>query len=95
MEYDIFEEMGFDPKFFDLPKNLYQFAIGEMAVKYLETLHPDSIIPLAESKVIELLAEIKAILEDNTLEDPECFCRISAIIAAFETRGVPIKRHDW
>ena len=40
-------------------------------------------------------SEIKAILDDDTLEDPECFHRIDAMVGAFGAKGLYTPRHDW
>ena len=42
------------------------------------------------------LLKIKAILEDENLDDPECFGRIEAIVSAFEEIGSGCDfRHDF
>lgn len=48
-----------------------------------------------ESVALSVLAQIKTILDDNTLDDPECFQRIEAIINALHAQGVSTSRHDW
>lgn len=48
----------------DFPKNLYEYAIGEMAVEYLGTLRPGKLLStVVESKALELIDEIKTILD--------------------------------
>lgn len=76
-------------------KILYKNALGELAVKYLESLEPQEIRPLAESEAVKLIAEIQGILNDEALEDPECFRRIDAIVDTFHDHGIPTARHDW
>lgn len=76
-------------------KILYKNALGELAVNYLESLEPQEIRPLAESEAVKLIAEIQGILNDEALEDPECFRRIDAIVDTFHARGIPVNRHDW
>ena len=42
------------------------------------------------------LKKIKAIIEDESLDDPECFLRVEAIINAIEDVGVACgARHDF
>ena len=42
------------------------------------------------------LAHIKAVLEDESLNDKDCFQKIEEIVSAFEKSGVKIKaRHDF
>ncbi len=78
-----------------LTKALCANRIGDLAVKYIEALRPEEIIPAAESEAMKLLAEIKAILDDGSAGDPECFRRIDAIVDAFAARGISTSRHDW
>lgn len=76
-------------------KDLFESAIGRLAVKYLEALQPDDVIPVMETKALALIAEIKVILDDETTEDPECFRRIDELVKAFHKSGIPTTRHDW
>ena len=78
-----------------LAKALYENALGELAAKYLEFLRPADLVPLAESNALKLIAEIKAVLDDDSLEDPTCFQRIDALVDAFYARNVHTPRHDW
>ncbi len=79
----------------NIAKKLYESALRELAANYLESLGPQEILPLAESEAVKLIAEIQGILNDEALEDPECFRRIDAIVDAFHDRGIPTDRHDW
>ena len=40
-----------------------------------------------------LLDEIISILDDTSLDDPDCFYRSDAIVRAFQTAGFQTKRH--
>ena len=46
-----------------------------------------------ESNALSLLEEIRAILADDTLSDPECFYKIDEIVMAFYHAGVSLDRH--
>ncbi len=49
-----------------------------------------------ESERYKLLNKIKEIIEDEELEDKECFLKIEAIIALFEDIGIDTgTRHDF
>lgn len=76
-------------------RDLLENAIGKLAVKYLETLQPDDIIPAVETRALALIAEIKAILDDEKMEDPDCFRRIDELVKAFCKSGISTTRHDW
>ena len=79
----------------DLSRAMYENAIGKLVVNYLESLGTVELPALAESSALKLIAEIKAVLDDDSLEDPECFQRIEAILTALEDHGVFTTRHDW
>ena len=42
---------------------------------------------LVEMKCYEALCKIKAIVEDDAIEDPECFMRVEEIICTLEELG--------
>ena len=71
-------------------------AIGLEAMRYLkqtETIR--RIARETEKRAIEALEEIRRVLNDDSLEDPECFRRIEAILTALENAGIFTRRHDW
>lgn len=54
------------------------------------------IIKIAELERYKALQKIKAILEDDSLEDSECFYRIEEIVCVFEDLGSDCgSRHDF
>ena len=79
----------------DLSRAMYENAIGRLAVSYLESLRAEELPPLAESNALELIAEIKAILDNDALEDPECFQRIDAIVDLYNDNHMYTPRHDF
>ena len=51
---------------------------------------------LIEGKAYKTLMRIKAILEDDTLDDEGCFFRIEEIVCEFEKIGLSCEyRHDF
>ena len=49
-----------------------------------------------EKECMEVLGRIRAILADDTMEDPECFERIEQIVCAMESIGLNCgSRHDY
>lgn len=79
----------------DLSRAMYENAIGKLVVDCLESLETVELPALAESGALKLIAELQALLDDDGLEDPECFRRIDALVDAFHARNVPTHRHDW
>ena len=50
----------------------------------------------AEKRCFVLLEQIRQILADDTLDDPECFQRIEAIVSLLESNGIDCgTRHDF
>ena len=79
----------------DILKNMYAQAIGQEAVKYISPLRPGDVAPLINREALSLLTEIRAVLDDASLDDPQCFRRIEALVDAFHAHGIPTDRHDW
>ena len=49
-----------------------------------------------EKECMEVLGRIRAILADESIEDPECFERIEQIVCAMESIGLSCgSRHDY
>lgn len=67
-------------------------AIGREALKHMEA---ESLAKRVECDAVGILEEIRQILDDDSLDDPECFYRIEAIVSAFHRHGIPAQRHDF
>ena len=46
-------------------------------------------------EAMRALEGIRRILNDDALDDPECFQRIASILTALEESGIFTTRHDW
>ena len=92
MDMDMTDEMGLD---ISIPESLLAQAIGSLVMKYIKSLQIEELLPLIDSEAMRLLSEIKAVLDDDTEEDANCFYRIEAIVDAFNDRHINIVRHDW
>ena len=54
------------------------------------------VIAEIEKECMEVLGRIRAILADESVEDPECFERIEQIVCAMESIGLNCgSRHDY
>ena len=78
--------------------NLY----GEILARALEgravrvTIDGADAQALVKDACYRALEEIRAILENDALEDPECFQKIEEIVRVYERMGVsPGPRHDF
>lgn len=80
----------------DLYKELLTSVLSRSAaqVKFPDvTINPSEIV---EGECYQILQEIKDILENETLEDSECFLQIECIMQVMESRGITIaNRHDF
>ena len=47
-----------------------------------------------DSEAVRVLSEIKQVLDDPSLDDPECFYRIDSIVDVFYRAGLSIRRHE-
>lgn len=51
---------------------------------------------IVQMECYKALQKIKEIIEDETLDDPECFIKIEEIISLLEEMGIPSgMRHDF
>ncbi len=78
-----------------IPEALYAKEIGKLVLDYLKTQDVQGLAEQADTQAVALLTRIKAILDDSTLSDPECFWRIEAMVDAFHDAGIGLSRHDW
>lgn len=80
---------------FTVKDELYARTIGWEVLDYLRKEHPGEIVKEMEGDALRILEKIQTILNDDTLDDPDCFARIEAIVRAFEANGITTSRHDW
>lgn len=76
-------------------KAVYVRGIGELTLKFWESVKREELVPVMESKALDIIAEIKAVLDNEALNDKECFQRIEDIITIFQANGIDTTRHDW
>lgn len=67
-------------------------AIGQAV---LDNLDRESLARAVNAAALELLEEIRVILNDERLDDRECFHRIDKLVSAFDRRGIAVARHDF
>lgn len=71
-------------------------AIGLEAMRYLKQEETVKRIAVeTDSRAMRALEKIRRILNDDSLEDSECFQRIESILTALEDVGIFTARHDW
>lgn len=79
---------------------LYQEILAEILRSHsLDITLQGEALPLealVRSSVYRALEEIKAVLEDDSLDDPDCFIKIEKIVQIFESLGSDCgTRHDF
>ena len=79
----------------DLYKEILAHALtyGEVKITFPGDCDLSKIV---ENKCYQALAKIKAIIQDDSLDDPECFEKIEEIVCALESVGSDGGfRHDF
>lgn len=69
--------------------------MGEVTEYLKRTDTVPKVIQETETRAIKALEKIRDVLNDDSLEDPECFYRIDAIISVLSDLGIYTHRHDW
>ena len=74
---------------------LYARAIGWKILEYLRQTGSKEAVTEMERDALCILEKIRKILNDDSLDDPDCFQRIELIVNTFYTNGIDTSRHDW
>jgi len=82
-------------KEFTIGDELYAREIGWQVLSYLRDEHPGEVAKEIEGDALRILEKIQKILDDESLEDPDCFQRIELIVKTFYANGISTNRHDW
>lgn len=85
------ENLNLDPSAAD---ELWARIMAQEMLCYAKAIGEETLARRVDSEAVRILSEIKAILNDPELDDPECFCRIEAIVDAFYQAGLSTRRHE-
>ena len=77
-----------------ISERLYAQSIGNAVIRWANDYRPQLLAAQADSDAKFILQEIQRILDDDTLNDPECFHRIDAIVSTFHRAGLSTTRHS-
>ena len=80
---------------FSIQDELYARAIGWEVLNYLRREHPGEVAQKIEGDALCVLEKIQMILNDDDLDDSDCFERIELIVNTFYANGLSTNRHDW
>lgn len=76
-------------------KLMYEQVIGAAVLEYMKYCEPQLLSLKLDSEAVTVLSEIQAVLDNETLDDPECFQKIEAIVTTFHRHGLYTSRHDF
>lgn len=80
----------------DLLKEILTEALKRSELQVSVTNMDESLEQVAEKECYKALKRIKSVLEDETLDDRECFMKIEQIVRIFEEMGGGVSgRHDF
>ena len=74
-------------------ESLITQAIDRDFLQYAKQYDIHDLARQVDSAAVSLIKEIQGILDDLTLDDPECFLRIDAIVRTFHKYDLPTSRH--
>lgn len=80
-----------------IAEELYVQSLGWEVLRYLKR-EEGGLLKLyrdVDSEALRVLEEIRGVLDDETLDDPDCFERIEAIVKIFYAHNISTSRHDW
>ena len=67
--------------------DLYHTILAEFYAEYGHLVTNIDAASIIHDRCYQALCQIKAVLEDDTLEDPDCFDKIEEIVTIFEALG--------
>lgn len=76
-------------------EEIWAKTIGRQVLKFVEEQDAQKLNQQIEGDALAVLERIRAILDDDGVDDPECFHRIEAIVDALDDVGISTGRHDW
>ncbi len=80
----------------ELFKEILAHALTTGEIRVIFSCNAPDLSELVESTSYKALQKIKAIIEDDSLEDSACFMKIEQIICTLEDLGISCgNRHDF
>ena len=78
-----------------ISEELYAKVMGQEILKFVQACDQHALARQVDSEAIRVLQKIRELLNDETLDDPNCFYRIDAIVQTFWNAGITVERHDF
>ena len=76
-----------------ISEELFARAIGREVLNYVKDYDLHRMARQVNTEALLLLKEILDILDDASLDDPECFYQVERLVHAFHSRGLLTTRH--
>ena len=71
-------------------------VIGQAVLAYFRDAGVlKDIYAAVDSRAVRIVEEIQRTLDDDTLDDPECFWKIERVMDVLEENWIGTSRHDW
>jgi len=84
------ENLNLDPSVAD---ELWARVVARETLRYAKAIGEETMARRVDSEAVRILSEVKGVLDDPALDDPECFYRIDSIVDAFYRAGLSTRRH--
>lgn len=88
---DMEELFNLDPSLAD---ELWARVMAQELLKLAKSTGEKAVARRMDSEAVRVLEEIKAVLNDPELNDPDCFYKIDAIVDVFFNSGLSTRRHE-
>lgn len=77
-------------------ETMLALSIGEAVLAYMKQAGVmQDIYRAVDSRAVRILEQIACILDDDTLDDPECVRRIEKIMSVLEDNLIGTSRRGW
>ena len=77
-------------------ETMLALSIGEAVLAYMKQAGVmQDIYRAVDSRAVRMLERIARALDDDTLDDPECFWKIERVMDVLEENWLGSSRHDW
>ena len=77
-------------------ETMLALSIGEAVLAYMKQAGVmQDIYRAVDSRAVRMLEMIARALDDDTLDDPECFWKIERVMDVLEENWLGSSRHEW
>ena len=93
-DFMLFEDL--DDRERRIRETMTALSIGEAVLAYMrQAWVMQDIYRAVDSRAVRILEQIACILDDDTLDDPECVRRIEKIMSVLEDNLIGTSRRGW